>query len=121
MQALTISGLRKVYKNNIEALTGIDLVVAEGDFFALLGPNGAGKSTIIGILCSLIHKTTGHVAIFGHNLDQDPEAAKRCIGLVPQEYNFNQFQLVGEIIVNQAGYYGIPRHQAWIWAKQFLT
>jgi len=120
MQALSLRGLRKIYENGIEALSGIDLDVEEGDFFALLGPNGAGKSTAIGIVCSLVNKSGGRVEVFGHDLDRDPEQVKRCIGLVPQEFNFNQFQPVGEIVVNQAGYYGIPRREAWIWAERFL-
>ncbi len=120
MSALSIRDLRKTYHNGFEALKGIDLDVDEGDFFALLGPNGAGKSTAIGIICSLVNKSGGRVEVFGHDLDQDPEGVKRCIGLVPQEFNFNQFQPVGEIVVNQAGYYGIPRSEAWIRAEQYL-
>jgi ABC-2 type transport system ATP-binding protein len=120
MHALAIRDLRKTYPNGIEALSGIDLEVREGDFFALLGPNGAGKSTAIGIVCSLVRKTAGQVHVFGHDLDRDPEAVKRCIGLVPQEFNFNQFQKVGEIVVNQGGYYGIPRRQAWGRAEEVL-
>lgn len=113
MLALSIRDLKKTYSNGLEALMGIDLDVDEGDFFALLGPNGAGKSTAIGIVCSLVNKSGGQVSVFGHDLDTAPEEVKRCIGLVPQEFNFNQFQLVGEIVVNQAGYYGIPRREAW--------
>jgi ABC-2 type transport system ATP-binding protein len=120
MLALSIQSLRKTYGNGFEALKGIDLEVEEGDFFALLGPNGAGKSTAIGIVCSLVNKSSGGVEVFGHDLDADPEGVKRCIGLVPQEFNFNQFQLVGEIVVNQAGYYGIPRREAWVRAEQYL-
>jgi ABC-2 type transport system ATP-binding protein len=120
MPALAIQNLRKTYDNDFEALKGIDLEVAEGEFFALLGPNGAGKSTAIGIVCSLVNKTSGRVSAFGHDLDTDPQEMKRCIGLVPQEFNFNQFQLVGEIVVNQAGYYGIPRREAWRRAEQCL-
>jgi ABC-2 type transport system ATP-binding protein len=112
MLALSIKDLRKTYRGGFQALKGIDLDVEEGDFFALLGPNGAGKSTAIGIVCSLVNKTAGTVEVFGHDLDRDPEGVKRCIGLVPQEFNFNQFQLVGEIVINQAGYYGIPRREA---------
>ena len=110
--ALTIHNLRKIYANGFEALRGIDLEVAEGEFFALLGPNGAGKSTTIGIVSSLVRKTSGVVQVFGHDLDQELSAAKRCIGLVPQEFNFNQFEPTAEIVINQAGYYGIPRNQA---------
>lgn len=120
MNALSIRGLSKVYKNGIIALNAIDLDVEAGDFFALLGPNGAGKSTIIGAICSLVNKTAGQIVVFGNNLDSHPAAVKRCIGLVPQEFNFNQFQLVGEIIVNQAGYYGISRREAWIQTEHVL-
>ncbi len=112
MQALSIRGLNKTYDNGFVALKGIDLDVREGDFFALLGPNGAGKSTTIGIVASLVNKSAGSVEVFGHDLDTDREAAKRCIGLVPQEFNFNVFEPIREIIINQAGYYGIPRAEA---------
>ena len=107
--ALAIRDLRKTYANGLQAVRGIDLDIVEGEFFALLGPNGAGKSTAIGIVCSLVRKTGGSVRVFGHDIDTDLTAAKRCIGLVPQEFNFNQFEPVVEIVVNQAGYYGIPR------------
>jgi len=120
MNALSITGLRKVYKNGFEALKGIDLIVSSGDFFALLGPNGAGKSTAIGIISSLVIKTSGSVEVFGHDLDRDPEAVKACIGLVPQEFNFNQFEPAIEIVVNQAGYYGIGRREAFRRAEQCL-
>ncbi len=110
--ALSLRRLKKVYKNGFEALKGIDLEVANGDFFALLGPNGAGKSTTIGIISALVRKTSGQVAIFGHDIDQAADAAKRCIGLVPQEINFNQFEKVQNIVVNQAGYFGIRRREA---------
>ncbi|PLY15817.1 MAG: ABC transporter [Sedimenticola sp.] len=120
MNALSISGLRKVYKNDLEALKGIDLEVQQGDFFALLGPNGAGKSTAIGVISSLVNKTSGKVEVFGHDLDSDPEGVKGCIGLVPQEFNFNQFEPVVEIVVNQAGFYGIPRKEAFIRAEKSL-
>jgi ABC-2 type transport system ATP-binding protein len=112
MHALTLNDLRKTYRGGHEALRGIDLEVEEGDFFALLGPNGAGKSTAIGIISSLVNKTSGRVTVFGHDLDRAPSAVKSCIGLVPQEFNFNQFEPVAEIVVNQAGYYGIPRREA---------
>ena len=112
MYALSLSQLRKVYKNTFEALKGIDLRVEAGDFFALLGPNGAGKSTTIGIISSLVNKTSGQVLVFGHDLDREREAAKRCIGVVPQEINFNQFETVLNIVVNQAGYYGVRRRDA---------
>ncbi|MEI7869669.1 MAG: ABC transporter ATP-binding protein [Candidatus Methylumidiphilus sp.] len=112
MKALSLSKLTKVYKNGFKALNGINLDVEEGDFFALLGPNGAGKSTTIGIISSLVTKTSGQVSVFGHDLDRDPDAVKRCIGLVPQEINFNQFEKARYIVANQAGYYGIRRSQA---------
>lgn len=120
MNALDIKDLRKVYKNGFEALKGIDVAVEEGDFFALLGPNGAGKSTAIGIISSLVNKTSGRVEVFGHDLDRDAEGVKSCIGLVPQEFNFNMWEPIGEIVVNQAGFYGIPRKEAWQRAEQSL-
>lgn len=109
--ALTIRDLRKIYKGGFEALKGIDLDVEEGDFFALLGANGAGKSTTIGIMTSLVNKSSGTVKVFGHDLDTDLQAAKKNIGLVPQEFNFNQFEPVEEIIINQGGYYGLSRKE----------
>jgi len=118
--ALTIRGLKKTYRSGVEALKGVDLEVKEGDFFALLGPNGAGKSTTIGIVCSLINKSGGTVEVFGHDIDRELEAAKSCIGLVPQELNFNQFEPVVEIVVNQAGYYGIERKLAYQRAETYL-
>ncbi|MDS4022380.1 MAG: ABC transporter ATP-binding protein [Candidatus Competibacter sp.] len=118
--ALAIRNLRKTYANGLEAVRGIDLDIAEGEFFALLGPNGAGKSTTIGIVCSLVRKTGGTVRVFGHDIDTELTAAKRCIGLVPQEFNFNQFEPVVEIVVNQAGYYGIPRELAQHRAETYL-
>ena len=120
MSALTIKNLRKTYRNGFEALKGIDLEVEQGDFFALLGPNGAGKSTAIGIIASLVNKSGGEVRVFGHDLDHDPEAVKSCIGLVPQEFNFNQYEPVEEILVNQAGYQGVPRRPAFERAEQLL-
>lgn len=119
--ALTIRQLTKTYGNGFQALNGIDLDVAEGDFFALLGPNGAGKSTTIGILSTLVNKTSGTVNVFGHDLDREPGALKRCIGLVPQEFNFNQFEKPLDIVATQAGYYGIRRHEARERAEQYLT
>ncbi len=107
MHALTIRNLQKTYDNGNQALKGIDLNVAAGDFYALLGPNGAGKTTAIGIISSLVNKTAGEVEIFGHNIDTDSEAAKSCLGLVPQEINLNLWDTVGNIVTNQAGYYGI--------------
>ncbi len=106
--ALDISGLKKTYDNGFEALKGIDLQVQQGDFFALLGPNGAGKSTTIGIITQLVNKSAGQVAVFGHDMAHEPMAAKHAIGLVPQEFNFNQFEPVEEVVLNQAGYYGVP-------------
>ena len=108
MNALSLRGLRKIYDNGVEALKGIDLEVEQGDFFALLGPNGAGKTTAIGIVTSLVNKTDGKVEVYGHDLDREPEQAKACIGLVPQEVNFNQFEKPFEILTNQAGFYGLP-------------
>ena len=108
MLALSLRGLTKTYQNGTQALKGIDLDVAEGDFFALLGPNGAGKTTSIGIVTSLVNKTAGSVKVFGIDADQDLEAAKSCIGLVPQEFNFNMFESPQTIVANQAGFYGIP-------------
>ena len=112
LPALKISGLTKTYKGGFQALKGIDLTVQQGDFFALLGPNGAGKSTTIGVITSLVNKTAGSVAVFGHDIDQELEAAKSFIGLVPQEFNFNQFEPLMKILVNQAGYYGVERKLA---------
>lgn len=107
--AISIKNLHKTYANGVTALKKVNLEIAQGDFFALLGTNGAGKSTTINIICSLANKTSGTVQIFGHDLDHDTEAAKSCIGLVPQEFNFNIFEPVREIVINQGGYYGIPR------------
>ena len=121
MQALSIEGLRKTYKGGVEALKGIDLAVEEGDFYALLGPNGAGKSTTIGILSSLVNKSSGRVQIFGHDIDRELELAKAQLGLVPQEFNFSQFEKVLQIVVNQAGFYGVPRKLAYERAEQYLT
>ncbi len=120
MTALSIKRLSKTYRNGLRALDSIDLDVNEGDFFALLGPNGAGKSTAIGIVSSLVNKSGGQVEVFGRDLDEDPQGVKRCIGLVPQEFNFNQFEPVVEIVVNQAGYYGIPRREAFRRAEACL-
>lgn len=110
--ALQIQGLKKTYANGVEALHGIDLEVQRGDFFALLGPNGAGKSTAIGIISSLVTFSEGSVTIFGHDIIRDYAAARACLGLVPQEFNFNQFDPVCETLMHQAGYYGIPRQDA---------
>ena len=120
MNALEISQLTKVYKGGQLALKGIDLTVAQGDFFALLGPNGAGKSTTIGIVSSLVNKTAGKVLVFGTDMDAELEKAKSCIGLVPQEINFSQFETVIDIVVNQAGYYGVSRPLALKRADKYL-
>ncbi|MBC1397583.1 ABC transporter ATP-binding protein [Listeria fleischmannii] len=110
--ALEIQNLTKTYATGVHALRGINLTVEEGDFYALLGPNGAGKSTTIGIITSLVNKTSGQVNVFGYDLDKDLVRAKQQIGLVPQEFNFNPFETVQQIVVNQAGYYGVPRREA---------
>jgi ABC-2 type transport system ATP-binding protein len=120
MKALDISGLTKTYKGGTQALKGIDLQVDEGDFFALLGPNGAGKSTTIGVVASLVNKSSGSVKVFGHSLDNALVEAKSHIGLVPQEFNFNQFETLLQIVVNQAGYYGVPRDVAKQRAEKYL-
>ena len=120
MNALEIRDLYKTYKNGVQALCGINLEVKQGDFFALLGPNGAGKSTAIGIITSLVNKSSGSVKIFGHDLDNELEKAKSFIGLVPQEFNFNQFEPSIEIVVNQAGFYGINRKLAYQRAEKYL-
>jgi len=121
MKAVSLRNLCKTYKNGVQALKGIDLDVEEGDFFALLGPNGAGKTTAIGILTSLVNKTSGSVNVFGHNLDTELAAAKACIGLVPQEVNFNMFETVSTILLNQAGFYGIPRTVAHDRLEKYLN
>tara|TARA_B100000745_G_scaffold190261_1_gene125029 strand:- start:15150 stop:16094 length:945 start_codon:yes stop_codon:yes gene_type:complete len=120
MLALDIKGLKKTYKNGFEALNGIDLQVKQGDFFGLLGPNGAGKSTTIGIITSLVTKTGGTVSVFEHDIDKSLSEAKRCIGLVPQEFNFNLFEKAIDIVVSQAGYYGVPRKKAQERAEYYL-
>ena len=119
-QALSIRNLTKVYQNGFTALKGIDLDVAAGDFFALLGPNGAGKSTTIGIVCSLVNKTRGSVEIFNTDIDKDFSTAKSYVGLVPQEFNFNVFEPIVEVVINQAGYYGIPPKVARERAEKYL-
>jgi ABC-2 type transport system ATP-binding protein len=120
MSALVARQLRKTYRNGLEALKGVDLTVEAGDFFALLGPNGAGKSTLIGIITSLVNKTSGSVEVFGHDLDREPQTVKSLLGVVPQEFNFNLFLPVAEVVINQAGYYGIPRREARIRAEFYL-
>ncbi|WP_405224739.1 ABC transporter ATP-binding protein [Lentisalinibacter sediminis] len=121
MRALSIRDLRKVYPNGVEALKGINFEVEEGDFYALLGPNGAGKTTAIGIITSLVNKTSGDVRIYGHSIDDELEQAKACLGLVPQEINLNLFEKVLNTVVNQGGYYGLPRKLAYERAERYLT
>lgn len=118
--ALKLDGLYKKYPKGPVAVDNLNLMVEAGDFYALLGPNGAGKSTTIGIVSSLVNKTAGKIAIFGHDLDRDPYHAKRLLGLVPQEFNFNPFETVLQIVVNQAGYYGIPKKHAHRNAEEYL-
>ena len=120
MKALSIQNLKKTYNNGFEALKGLDLDVENGEFFALLGPNGAGKSTLIGIISSLVTKSSGEVSIFGYDLQKDSAKAKSYIGLVPQEINFNQFETVKNVVLNQAGFYGMPRKQALIQTERCL-
>ncbi len=120
LDALVIKQLRKVYANGLEALKGIDLTVEDGDFFALLGPNGAGKTTAIGIITSLINKTSGQVSVFGRDLDRHRDAAKARIGVVPQELNVNVFETCSTILINQAGYYGVRRRLAKARAEKYL-
>jgi ABC-2 type transport system ATP-binding protein len=120
MQALSIKSLEKTYANGNVALKGINFSVEEGDFYALLGPNGAGKTTAIGIISSLVNKSGGEVEIFGHNIDREVEAAKTCIGLVPQEVNLNLWEKVHNVVLNQAGYYGLGRRLAAERAEKYL-
>lgn len=118
--ALEIQGLQKTYGNGFQALKGLDLRVEQGDFFALLGPNGAGKSTTIGIICSLVNKSAGQVKIFDWDIDKYFSQAKQCLGIVPQEFNFNMFEKVKDIVVNQGGYYGMPKALAEERAEKYL-
>ena len=120
MYALAIQQLQKTYKNGFHALKGIDLKVEEGDFFALLGPNGAGKTTLIGILSSLVTKTSGRITVFGKDLDVEPKTVKSYIGLVPQEFNFSVFDKVLEVAITEAGYHGLPRKLALARAEKYL-
>jgi len=120
LNALNIKNLKKTYKNGVNALNGVDLTVEQGDFFALLGPNGAGKSTVIGIISSLVNKSSGLVEVFGHDLDSNAADVRMHIGLVPQEFNFNIFEPIREILINQAGYYGINRTEAIQRAETYL-
>lgn len=121
LPALAITDLKKTYKGGVEAVKGITLRVEQGDFFALLGPNGAGKSTTIGVISSLVQKSQGQVEVFGHDIDRELELAKLEIGLVPQEFNFNQFETVLQIVVNQAGFYGVPKAVALERAQVYLA
>ncbi|AFU98026.1 ABC transporter ATP-binding protein [Simiduia agarivorans] len=118
--ALTIDNLQKIYPNGFQALKGISLSVQPGDFYALLGPNGAGKSTTIGILCSLVRKSAGSVKVFGIDIDENFSGAKQLLGVVPQEFNFNQFEKVQDIVINQAGFYGLPARLARERAEKYL-
>lgn len=118
--ALEITDLRKTYGNGVQALKGVSLRVEQGDFFALLGPNGAGKSTLIGSICTLVKPTSGSIKVFGHDLVDEREAALSCIGVVPQELNFNQFEKPFDIVANQAGFYGIKRAEAKLRTEKYL-
>lgn len=120
-KALIIKNLKKTYASGLMALKNINLEVEQGDFFALLGPNGAGKTTLIGILTALVTKSEGQISVFGFDLEREAVLAKSCIGVVPQEFNFNFFERVIDVLINQAGYYGIPRRIAYKRAKQYLT
>lgn len=119
--ALQLKQLTKTYPGGVQALRGIDLQVNAGDFYALLGPNGAGKSTTIGIISSLVNKTSGEVSVFGYDLQKDVVNAKRQLGLVPQEFNFNPFETVQQIVVNQAGYYGVEYKEALLRSEKYLS
>ncbi|KFA99737.1 ABC transporter ATP-binding protein [Vibrio sp. ER1A] len=121
MIALEIEQLKKTYAGGFEALKGVSLQVEQGDFYALLGPNGAGKSTTIGIITSLVNKTSGKVSVFGHDIDKELELAKQQLGLVPQEFNFNQFETVEQIVLQQAGYYGVAKDVAKQRAQKYLS
>lgn len=120
MKAIRIENLTKTYSNGVHALKNVSFSIAQGDFFALLGPNGAGKTTLIGILTSLVTKTSGCVQVMGHDIDRDFQGAKECLGVVPQEFNFNIFDKVENILIDQAGYYGIPRALAKVRAEKYL-
>ena len=118
--ALEIENVTKIYGHNFKALNNLSLKINQGDFFALLGPNGAGKSTTINIISSLTEKTSGTVKIMGYDLEKETEIAKKQIGLVPQEFNFNQYEKIIDIVVQQAGYFGVPRSEALIRAEKYL-
>lgn len=119
--ALEITGLTKTYASGVEALKNVDLRIESGDFFALIGPNGAGKSTLIGVVCGLVKKTEGQVAVFGYDLDTETSSAKRSVGVVPQEFNCNIFEKCLDIVATQAGYFGIPRKTAYERAERLLS
>lgn len=121
MQALTITDLQKTYRNGLHAVKGISLSVEEGDFFALLGPNGAGKSTTIGIISGLVNKSAGKIQVFGHDTDTELAAAKSCLGLMPQEFNVNIFEPIIQVLINQAGFYGISRRVAYERTEKYLS
>lgn len=120
MEALSVKNLKKKYASGTEALKGVSLTIPAGDFFALLGPNGAGKTTLIGVATGLVTKTGGEVSVFGHDIEREPGKAKAAIGLVGQEVNFNPFEKPIDIVVNQGGYYGIPRSIALPRAEKLL-
>jgi ABC-2 type transport system ATP-binding protein len=120
-KALEVEQIRKTYAGGVEALKGISLSIEEGDFFALLGPNGAGKTTLINILSGLVNKTSGKLSVHGISIDDDAAQAKLRVGVVPQEFNFGIFEKVLDIVLDQAGYYGISRRQAYSNAKRYLT
>jgi ABC-2 type transport system ATP-binding protein len=120
MSAIIIKNLTKTYKNGVQALKGVDLTIEPGAFSALLGANGAGKTTVISILTGLVNKTSGDVNVFGYDLDRDPQKVKEHIGVVPQEFNFNMFENVQDIITNQAGYFGIDRREALKYGEYLL-
>jgi ABC-2 type transport system ATP-binding protein len=119
--ALMVTDVKKKYASGTEALKGVSLTVPQGDFYALLGPNGAGKTSLIGIVTGLVNKTSGTVSVFGHDIDRETEAAKSMIGLVGQEVNFNPFEKPIDIVVNQGGYYGVPRSIAIPRAEKLLS
>lgn len=121
MKALEVNNIRKTYAGGVEALKGVSLAIEEGDFFALLGPNGAGKTTLINILSGLVNKTSGELSVHGISIDADASQAKLRVGVVPQEFNFGIFEKVLDIVLDQAGYYGISRRQAYPNAKKYLT
>lgn len=120
MKALTVAGVSKIYKNGVKALNSVSLEIKKGDFFALLGANGAGKTSLIGIITGLVNKTEGKIEVLGHDIDKEPNLVKSMVGIVPQEFNFSMFEKVIDIIVWQAGYFGIPRNEAVLRAEEIL-